>query len=116
MIYLFDTELSENTSIFFAITSILGIGKSKSNLICNKLGFSKNYKLKNISKEQLVKLINTIESSGILITGDLKKVKSQNLKNLFSIKSYRGLRLKQGLPVRGQRTHTNARTVRKRKY
>lgn len=68
-----------------------------------------------MSKEQILKLVNMIESSNLTITGDLKKLKSQNLKNLFSIKSYRGLRLKQGLPVRGQRTHTNARTSRKRR-
>ena len=115
MIYLFESELPENKSIFFALTHIFGIGKSNSLFLCKTLGFSPNLKLKTMSKEQIIKLVNIIESSTLIITGDLKKLKSQNLKTLFSIKSYKGLRLKQGLPVRGQRTHTNARTARKRR-
>lgn len=115
MVYIFESELPENKSIFFAMTHIFGIGTFNSLFLCKKLGFSHNLKLKNMSKEQILKLVNMIESSNLTITGDLKKLKSQNLKNLFSIKSYRGLRLKQGLPVRGQRTHTNARTSRKRR-
>lgn len=115
MIYLFDSELSENKSVFFAITNIFGIGKPNSEMLCKKLGFSKNFKFKNLSKEQIAKLTTVIESSNLILTEDLKKLKSQKLKTLFSMKSYRGLRLKQGLPVRGQRTHTNARTARKKR-
>jgi small subunit ribosomal protein S13 len=115
MIYLFDSELSENKSVVFAMTKIVGIGKSNSEILCKKLGFSPNFKFKNMSKEQVAKLISVIESSNLILTEDLKKIKSQNFKTLFSIKSYRGLRLKQGLPVRGQRTHTNARTARKKR-
>lgn len=113
MIYLLESELPEDKSVFFAMTHIFGVGKSNSLFLCKKLGFSTNLKLKNISKEQITKLVNIIESSNLIIAGDLKKFKLQNLKTLFFIKSYRGLRLKQGLPVRGQRTHTNARTVRR---
>ena len=115
MVYLFDSELPENKSIVFAITKIVGIGKLNSIMLCKHLGFSPNLKFKDMSKEQIAKLITLIESSNnLVLTEELKKLKSQNIKNLFSIKSYRGLRLRQGLPVRGQRTHTNARTARKK--
>jgi small subunit ribosomal protein S13 len=114
MVYLFESELIENKSIIFSLINVYGIGKANANLICKKLGFSKNLKVKNLSKDQLNQLVKTIESLNINLASDLKKIKLLITKNLISIKSYRGLRRNQGLPVRGQRTHTNARTARKR--
>jgi small subunit ribosomal protein S13 len=114
MVYLLDSELPENKSIFFALTSIFGIGKFNSHIICKKLGFSINFKIKNLSKEQIQTLVATIESLNLILVADLKKIKSLNIKKLVTIKSYRGLRLKRGLPIRGQRTHTNAKTSRKK--
>ena len=114
MVYIFESELPKNKSILFAITSVFGIGKSNSIMFCKKLGFSKNLKVKNLSREQIIKLIKTIELSDLIISSDLKKLKALNAKKLISIKSYKGFRRKQGLPARGQRTHTNARTSRKR--
>lgn len=104
MVYLFESELPENKSIFFAMTHIFGIGKSNSLTVCKKLGFSKNLKIKNLSKEQITKLVTTVEFLNFNLSGDLKKSRSLKIKNLLSIKSYKGLRLRQGLPVRGQRT------------
>jgi small subunit ribosomal protein S13 len=115
MVYLFESELNENKSVYLSLTSIYGIGKANSSLICKKLGLSKNIKVKNLSKEQINKLIKIIESLNISSASDLKKTNLLKLKELISIKSYRGLRRYQGLPVRGQRTHTNAKTARKRK-
>lgn len=115
MIYLFESELPNNKSIFFAMTHVFGIGNSQAFLICQKLGFSKNLKVRDLSKEQVQKLVSTIENSNLIIMDDLKKLKLLKFKKLLSIKSYKGLRLNQGLPVRGQRTHTNARTSRKRR-
>ena len=115
MIYLFESELAEDKSIFFALTQIYGIGKANSFLICRKLGFSENLKTKNLSKEQVSKLINLIDSLNLELASDLKKLKLLTAKKLLSIKSYKGLRKNQGLPIRGQRTHTNARTARKRR-
>jgi small subunit ribosomal protein S13 len=115
MIYLFESELPENKSVYFALTHIYGIGKANSFLICRKLGFSANLKVKNLSKDQTIKLIKTIETLNIELASDLKKTESLITKTLVSIRSYRGLRKKQGLPVRGQRTHTNAKTARKRR-
>ena len=114
MIYLFESELPKNKSISFALSDIYGIGKANSFLLCKKLGFSSNLTVKDLSKEQISKLIKTLEFSDLVLAGDLLKFRQIVAKKLVSMKSYRGLRRYQGLPVRGQRTHTNARTARKR--
>ena len=116
MVYLFESELPENKSIFFAMTHVFGIGRSQASFICKNLGFSENLKVKDLSKEQIQKLVSMIDMSSLILMGDLKKFKSLKFKKLLSIRSYKGLRLRQGLPVRGQRTHTNARTSRKRRH
>lgn len=114
MVYIFESELLENKSLYIALTQILGIGNYNSFLICKNLGFSKNFKVKNLSKEQLVKLIKLIENLNMTLASDLKKENLLIFKKLINIKSYRGLRKNQGLPIRGQRTHTNAKTARKK--
>lgn len=113
MVYLFESKVPENKSVFFALTYIYGIGKANSFLISKKLGFSQNLKIKDLSKEQINQLLKALESLDIELASDLKKIKLLTTKKLISIKSYRGMRKTQGLPVRGQRTHTNARTSRK---
>ena len=105
MVYLFESELAKNKSLSFALCSIYGLGKAHTFSICKNLGFSKNLTVQFLSKEQLRQLIKYIESLDVLIAGDLLKVRSLIAKTLVSIKSYRGLRRYQGLPVRGQRTH-----------
>lgn len=115
MVYLFESEILENKPIFFALTQIYGIGKTTAVLTCKTLGFSPNLKIKNLSKEQINKLVKIIELLNIQLASDLKKSKLLTIKRLISIKSYRGLRKIQGLPIRGQRTHTNAKTAKKRK-
>ena len=82
--------------------------------ICKKLGFSINLKIKDLSKEQLNKLTLAIESLELNLGSELKKLKSLTLKRLISIKSYKGFRRNQGFPIRGQRTHSNAKTARKK--
>lgn len=109
MIYILETKLSDNKPIFFALKNIYGVGSSKSLDICRKLGFSKNLKVKSLTEDQIKKLLKVVDTSDMLITSDLKKFKNLVLKNLVSTKSYRGLRRIKGLPVRGQRTHTNSR-------
>jgi small subunit ribosomal protein S13 len=111
MIYLLETKLVENKSIFFALQNIYGIGKFKSSLLCKQLGFSTNLKVKNLSEDQILKLLKLIENSNLFITSDLKKFKLLIIKNLVLIKSYKGLRRINGLPVRGQRTHTNGKNA-----
>lgn len=113
MVYLFESKIPEEKSVLFALTYIYGINKSTSYLICKKLGFSINLKINLLSNEQLNLLVKTTELLNLILGSNLKKLKQLHFKNLVSIKSYKGLRKKQGLPVRGQRTHTNAKTARK---
>jgi len=113
MIYIFESKIPTNKSVFFALKYVYGIGSSNAALICKKLGFLENFKVKNLSKEQISQLLNLIEASNMQLANDLKKSKQLTKKKLISIKSYRGMRRNQGLPVRGQRTHTNAQTSRK---
>lgn len=113
MVYLLETELPENKSVFLALKNVYGIGKSKSVFICKQLGFCFSLKVKELSDDQITKLLKLIESSDLILTSDLKKLKQLVTKKLVAIKSYRGLRRINGFPVRGQRTHTNAKTAKR---
>ena len=77
------------------------------------MGFTVNLKIKDLTQEQISEILQLIDSSDLLLNNELKKFRSLTLKNLVSIKAYRGLRRVRGLPVRGQRTHTNAKSARK---
>ena len=113
MLYLLETNLPENKSVFFALTYIYGIGNTTAFRICKKLGFSTNLKIKDLTQEQILEILQVIDSMDLVLNNELKKLRSLSLKNLIQIKSYRGLRRVRGLPVRGQRTHTNAKSARK---
>ena len=113
MLYVLETKLPENKSVVFALTRVYGIGEKTAYLICKKLGFSINLKTKDLTQEQVEEIIQLVDSSNLTLNNELKKLRSLNLKTLVSIKSYRGLRRVRGLPVRGQRTHTNAKSSRK---
>jgi small subunit ribosomal protein S13 len=113
MLYLLETKLPENKSVFFALTNVYGIGKNTAFLICKKLGFSMNLKTKNLTQEQVIEILQLIDSLNLTLNNELKKLRSLTLKNLVSIKCYRGLRRVRGLPVRGQRTHTNGKSSKK---
>jgi small subunit ribosomal protein S13 len=113
MIYIFESDIPENKSVYNSLTNIYGIGKHRSKFLCKILGLSLNFKSENLSKKQLIKLIKTVEVLDFKLSSDLKKIKALIFKKLISIKSYKGLRRYQGLPVRGQRTHTNAKTAKK---
>jgi small subunit ribosomal protein S13 len=115
MIYIFESELSENKLVFIALTKIYGLGLEKSLFLCKSLGLSKNIKIKDLSKDQINKILKLVEQLNLNIGSELKKIKLIISKNLISIKTYRGLRRYQGLPVRGQRTHTNAKTSKRKK-
>lgn len=113
MIYLVESNIPEKKSVFFALTHIYGINKFSAFFICKKLGLIKNLKIKDLSDEQINRLLKVLDNSNILFGSNLRKIKQLNFKKLLFIKSYKGLRRNQGLPVRGQRTHTNAKTSRK---
>ena len=113
MVYLFESKLSETKSVYFELSHIYGIGRKKSFLICKKLGFALNLKIKNLSVSQINQISKLVESLGFIIANDLKRLNLLNKQRLVAIKSYRGLRRKKGFPIRGQRTHTNAKTAKK---
>jgi small subunit ribosomal protein S13 len=113
MLYLLETNLPDQKPIFFALTKVHGIGKDTAFLICKKLGFSINLKIKNLNQEQIAETLQLIDTLGLPLNNELKKLKSMTLQKLIAIKSYRGLRRVRGLPVRGQRTHTNAKSAKK---
>lgn len=113
MIYLFESSLLHNKSIYFALTSVYGIGAKQSYFICKKLGFLINFKVKFLSEDQVNQIRRLCESLNLILANELKKVRLVAIKKLVFIKSYKGLRKKKGLPIRGQRTHTNAQTSRR---
>ena len=92
-----------------ALTYIFGIGRAASRRILEQTGVSPGVKAKNLSEEDTAKLRRVIESEH-KVEGALRSEISGNIKRLMDIGCYRGLRHRRGLPVRGQRTHTNART------
>lgn len=113
MLYLFNSESSQSKSIFISLMRIYGIGKFNSILICKHLGFSGNLKTKNLSNNQINSIIKLIEHVNFKVADELIKLKALNTKNKILIKCYRGIRKIKGLPIRGQRTHTNSRTSKK---
>ena len=103
--FIFESELPKDKSVSISLSSIYGIGSLNSFSLCKRLGFSPNLRVKNLTKKQIYKLIIAIELSNIVISTDLRKSRLLINKKLVYIKSYKGLRKLQGLPVRGQRTH-----------
>jgi small subunit ribosomal protein S13 len=114
MLYLSDTELLKNNTVILALKLIFGSGNFNAALIIKKLGFSKNFLIKNLLKKQIHELIRVVNSLNILLANDLKKFRFSMFQKLLTIKSIKGFRKSCGLPARGQRTHTNAKTARKR--
>jgi small subunit ribosomal protein S13 len=102
-------DIPNDKHICIALTYIFGIGRSAAEAMLDKLNINKSIKAKDLSEDELVKIREYIEKN-YTIEGDLRREVSQNIKRLIEINSYRGIRHKRGLPVRGQRTHTNART------
>jgi small subunit ribosomal protein S13 len=112
--YIFNSRLVGSKKITNALTAIFGLGKSNSLIVIKKLGFCSNFKIKRLSKNQILNLVYTLTSLNILLANELKKIQFSNLKKALDIKLLKSFRKIQGLPVRGQRTHTNAKTARKR--
>jgi small subunit ribosomal protein S13 len=91
------------------LTYIFGIGRSTSNKVLKQLELNPDTKVRDLTEEEVARLRNHIDSE-LMVEGDLRRERSQNIKRLMEIGCYRGLRHRRGLPVHGQRTKTNART------
>ncbi len=102
-------DLPKDKRIDVALTYIYGIGRATAERVLAQAGLDPTVRAKELTDDQLAKLTHTLQAS-FKIEGDLRREVSANVKRLIDIGSYRGLRHKRGLPVRGQRTRTNART------
>ena len=102
-------DLPPNKRIEIGLTYIYGIGRSQANKILKAAGVSVDTKVRELNDDDVNKIRKVIEEN-YRVEGDLRKEISFNIKRLMEVGSYRGFRHRRGLPVRGQRTHTNART------
>ena len=114
MIRILGTNLEKKKKIFIALTSIYGIGLSRSFNILKELNIDSKKKVENLTESEAIYLRNFLEEgNNFKLEGNLRRYINQNINHLIEINSYRGRRHLKNLPVRGQRTRTNNRTVRK---
>ena len=103
-------DLPRNKRIEYALTAIYGIGLTMSRRILSDAKIDPAKNSDALSEEDVAKIRNIIEKGGVKVEGDLRREVTMNIKRLVDLGTYRGLRHRRGLPVRGQRTHSNART------
>ena len=115
MARIFGIEIPNEKRIEASLPYIYGVGRQTATRILEQAGVDPDIRTGKLTEEQLVKIAQVITSEGILIEGDLRREKQAAMKRLTSINCYRGIRHRVGLPLRGQRTSTNARTRRGKK-
>ncbi len=103
-------DLPKEKRVEIGLTYIFGIGRSSSQKILEQAGVNPNKRVRELSEEEVTLLRKAIADGGYRVEGDLRREISMNIKRLMDIGCYRGLRHRRGLPVRGQRTRSNART------
>ncbi len=101
-------DLPANKRIEIGLTYIYGIGRTRARKVLETAGVEEGVKVKDLSEDEVLRLQRVLQEEG-RVEGDLRKEVAMNIKRLIEIGSYRGIRHRRGLPVRGQRTHTNAR-------
>ena len=102
-------NIPTNKRVVIALTYIYGIGPSHAQTICEKVGIASDRRVQDLTDSEVLSIRETIDAE-FMVEGDLRRERSTNIKRLMDMGNYRGLRHRRGLPVRGQRTHTNART------
>ncbi|HEV2388413.1 MAG TPA: 30S ribosomal protein S13 [Candidatus Acidoferrales bacterium] len=102
-------DLPPNKRLWVGLTAIYGIGLPRARSVAERAGVEYAKKIKDLTEDEITRLRQVIESEG-RVEGDLRKEIQMNIRRLIEISCYRGLRHRRNLPVRGQRTHTNART------
>ena len=105
-------NIPDNKRLEIALRSIYGIGPSIASRVARTAGMESNPRVRDMNEEELARVRAAVERGGIMIEGDLRREVQMNIRRLIDIGSYRGLRHRRGLPVRGQRTRTNARSKR----
>ena len=109
MARIFGVDLPREKRVEIGLTYIYGICRTTATKLCAETGVDPATRVKDLTEDEVTKLRDAIDGK-YLVEGDLRRETSQNIKRLMDIGCYRGLRHRKGLPVRGQRTHTNART------
>lgn len=110
MSYIVGIPLPPQKNIISYLCSVYGIGPYLARKLCMRAGFTQETCFSELHTNQLIRLEKVVESSGLFLNHDLRKLKKEKIQRLINISCYRGIRHKKGLPVRGQRTHTNAKT------
>lgn len=108
-------DIPKEKKVAYSLRYIYGIGLSQAQAICQKAGVDENIRVKDLKEDQEVGIRNAIDELEIKVEGELRSEVAMNIKRLKDIGSYRGLRHRKGMPTRGQRTKTNARTRKGRK-
>lgn len=103
-------NVPDNKRAIISLTYIHGIGRFTAEQMCTEVGIEFSRRMKDLTEDELNQIRKIIESGRFMIEGDLRREVSMNIKRLIDMQCYRGLRHRRGLPVRGQRTRTNART------
>ena len=101
-------DLPSGKRVEIGLTLIYGIGRTRAKKILGKADVDEGIKIKDLSEDEVLRIQRVIQDEG-MVEGDLRREIAMNIKRLIEIGSYRGMRHRRGLPVRGQRTHTNAR-------
>jgi len=102
-------DIPRDKQVGVSLTYIFGIGQSTASVICEATGIDPTTRVRDLTEEEIAKIRSHIDG-GLQVEGDLRREVSQDIKRKMEIGCYQGLRHRRGLPVRGQRTHTNART------
>ncbi len=102
-------NLPTNKRVVIALRYIYGIGPTNAREICARVGIADNRRVNQLTEDEIIRIRDTIDRD-FNVEGDLRREVAMNIKRLMDLGCYKGLRHRKGLPVRGQRTHTNART------
>ncbi|AEB07406.1 SSU ribosomal protein S13P [Coriobacterium glomerans PW2] len=103
-------DLPREKRVEIGLTYIYGIGRTTATKICVTCNINPDTRVRDLTEDEVNAIRDYIDKNRIMVEGDLRRDQNQNVKRLMDIGAYRGLRHRRGLPVRGQRTHTNART------
>jgi small subunit ribosomal protein S13 len=102
-------DIPREKRLEISLTYIFGVGRTTAQTVCEAVGIDRNTRVRDLTDEEVTRLRNWIDAN-VKVEGDLRRDIQQDIKRKMEIGSYQGIRHRRGLPVRGQRTHTNART------
>jgi small subunit ribosomal protein S13 len=102
-------DIPREKRLEISLTYIFGVGRSTSQVVCDQTGLSRDTRVRDLTEEEIAKLRSFIDAN-VKVEGDLRREVAANIKRKMEIGTYQGIRHRRGLPVRGQRTRTNART------